>query len=251
MAAAGLILSNARHSAALYPDLFSSPDAAKKAIGRALAGRRILDLECAAALTVRVRYQVSGPRMAAAEALAAPNRLLTLRPGLETALGPLALFDITLPTAKEIAAMSDVDKLALRNFTQGAVSLADATARCVPGGYGGYIDPATMFRSSSCVVPQADFWTAGAVTVLDRPKNLWTLRELNHRVFPQGLKAFFASIDPDTIDDEDDQDDEPLSSEFSQITTLAVSLWKQGMQLQCMGVRRPDAMPDLHLVMQR
>jgi hypothetical protein len=63
-------------------------------ISRVLAGRRVLDLECAARLTCRVRYQVAGARLSSAEALAAPDRLATLRTDLEAALGPLVVFDV-------------------------------------------------------------------------------------------------------------------------------------------------------------
>jgi hypothetical protein len=94
MAGAGLVLNSAGHAAAMYPNLFPSRDAAKKALGRVLAGRRILDLECATRLTCRVRYQVAGVGNAPAEALATPDRLLTLRTDIEAALGPLATFEV-------------------------------------------------------------------------------------------------------------------------------------------------------------
>jgi hypothetical protein len=93
MAAAGLILSGAAHAAAMYPHLFPSREAAKKAIGRILAGRRVRDLECANRLTWRVRYQVAGAGNAPAEALAAPDRLATLQTDLEAVLGPLVAFN--------------------------------------------------------------------------------------------------------------------------------------------------------------
>ena len=101
MAARGLILSSASHAAVMYPDLFPNPEAAKKAIGRVLAGRRVSDLDCAARLTCRVRYRVAGARLSPAEALAAPDRLATLRSDLEAALGPLAAFDLRPADGKE------------------------------------------------------------------------------------------------------------------------------------------------------
>jgi hypothetical protein len=97
MAAAGLIPNSPGHAAAIYPGLFSSREAAKKAIERVLAGRRVLDLECAARLTCRVRYQVAGARLSPAEALAAPDRLATLKTDIEAALGPLAAFEVMAP----------------------------------------------------------------------------------------------------------------------------------------------------------
>jgi len=60
MAARGLISLNSRHNATIYPDLFVSPEAAKKAIERVCAGRYVFDLECTQGLTCQVRYRVAG-----------------------------------------------------------------------------------------------------------------------------------------------------------------------------------------------
>jgi hypothetical protein len=102
MAGTGLVLSSAGHAASMYPNLFPSRDAAKKAIGRVLAGQRILDLECATRLTCRVQYQVAGVGNVRAEALATPGRLPTLRTDIEAALGPLATFEVSVIAKPEL-----------------------------------------------------------------------------------------------------------------------------------------------------
>jgi Toprim domain len=94
MAARGLILNGASHAAAMYPDLFPSREAAKKAIARVLAGRRVLDMECAAGLTCRAHYQVAGAGNTPAEAIGTLKRFATLQVDLESTLGPLAAFEI-------------------------------------------------------------------------------------------------------------------------------------------------------------
>jgi putative DNA primase/helicase len=94
MALRGIIPKNPAHAARLFPDLFPSRDAAKKAMARVLNGRRVTDLSCALTLTVKVRYQVAGPRMSPAAALVTPERLQTLEADLAAAFGNLAFFAV-------------------------------------------------------------------------------------------------------------------------------------------------------------
>lgn len=199
MAAAGLVLSNARHCGALYPDLFASAEAAKKAIGRVLAGRRVLDLACAGRLTCRVRYQVAGGGNAPAEALAAPDRLAALQSDLEAALGPLVVFenltkpdikdpkdpsqqgrrgdeaivpeaspslvDVSPPMARGSIATSDADKLAIRAALQNGAWHTDGSALEIPGGYGAGIDPAAMLPGTATV----GLWSVGGMILPKMP----------------------------------------------------------------------------------
>ena len=143
MAAAGIVLSNAGHAAAMFPNILPTRDAAKKAIGRALAGRRVLDLECAARLTYRASYQVAGAGNAPAKALVAPDRLATLRADLEAALGPLAAFDTTEAAAdagdppQSIGQEGDAPPPAHGLFTNIHLSTnANLAVPEAPGGYG-------------------------------------------------------------------------------------------------------------------
>lgn len=124
MAARGLILNTARHAAALFPDLFQSRDAATRAVTRALAGRRLTDLECVERLSSRVRYQVAGAGHPLAEAFVAPDRLAGLRGDLEAALGRLVLFDVGSSEAAESAARLDAPVVA-KNAKPGCGSAND------------------------------------------------------------------------------------------------------------------------------
>jgi hypothetical protein len=79
---------------------------------------------CTAGLTVRVRYQVAGPRMSPAEALVASGRLATLRADLEAALGPLAVFEnLTKPDSPALSGFTEVN---LGPASGGASLLANA-----------------------------------------------------------------------------------------------------------------------------
>jgi hypothetical protein len=89
-----------------------------------LCHRGMLDLDSTAGLTMRVRYQVAGPRMSPAEALVAPGRLATLRADLEAALGPLTVFEnLTKPDS---TALSGLSKLRLGPASGDASLLANA-----------------------------------------------------------------------------------------------------------------------------
>jgi hypothetical protein len=144
MASHGLVLNNAGHVTAIYPDLFRSRDAAKKALARVLAGVDVLSLNCMTALSCLVRYQVDGQGNVSAMAFVTPERLATLRNDLEAVLGPLALFKVLSPTPKEITAMTDAAKLAIRARMQGADAAPAGTAIEVPGGYGNALPPSAM-----------------------------------------------------------------------------------------------------------
>lgn len=96
MAERGLVIGGA-HAFALYPDLFPSEDAARKAISRATKDQPIADLPFMAPLSCIVRYQVAGTGMKPALLYTTPERLPGLRSELETVLGPLAEFELERP----------------------------------------------------------------------------------------------------------------------------------------------------------
>jgi hypothetical protein len=95
MASRGLVLSSAADAARIYPDLFPSAEAAKKALQRAGVHGHLGDIplgilflgECPANQLVRVRYRPEGRGQQSRHALVTKDRLATLGVWLTEALG--------------------------------------------------------------------------------------------------------------------------------------------------------------------
>jgi hypothetical protein len=149
MAARGLVLESPTDAARVYSDLFASADAAKKALQRGSTGTFPYELssigECPRAPLVEGRYRLLGPSYKTRRFAVAEHRRDHVRAELETALGPLALFELEMNE-------QPADKPAPPGST-----LTDA-APLVPGSYGELLDVAAMLSGFRLTPPQDTLW---------------------------------------------------------------------------------------------
>ncbi len=130
MLALGAALLSPSDAYRVYPDLFCSEGAAKKALQRATATRgqnpmitSYMDLSPSAFL---IRYQARGARQKTREALCLLDRVGWLREELERHHGPLARFEVTESPA-QADHENDLEPLATeRSETLGIVDLTEA-----------------------------------------------------------------------------------------------------------------------------
>jgi hypothetical protein len=107
MLARGAALGSAVDAAKAYPDLFPSPEAAKKALQRAAETEsigtspygRVLIGECPDALPIEVSYRPAGNGQKTRHAYVPAHRLDGFRVWLEDLLGPLTHYARAIPTA--------------------------------------------------------------------------------------------------------------------------------------------------------
>ena len=113
----------------VYPDLFCSAEAAKKALRRAQVTRgqtptitTYMDLSPSAFM---IRYQARGARQKKREALCMPGRIDWLRDQLEQVHGPLACFEVTARPAQPDHANGDETRAAEPTATTAIIDLAE------------------------------------------------------------------------------------------------------------------------------
>lgn len=105
MAGRGLVLFGATDAVRIYPDLFPTPEAAKKALQRELAGRDLRDIllrennigECPANRLVEVSYRPAGRGQQTRRALVLESRLDGLAEWLTERLGAVVRVEVVQP----------------------------------------------------------------------------------------------------------------------------------------------------------
>ena len=171
MAARGLALESPTDASRLYPDLFSSMEAAKKAFQRTSRGTFPYDSlfigECPPAPLAEGRYRPSGSGRKNRRMWISRWRRLSARADLEAVLGPLAMFKMSgtnsaepIPDTAVLAVLSDASKLALRACLQAAhPPPASHAAQEAEGRYGCKLTPDALFPVSTAYAPIAGLWT--------------------------------------------------------------------------------------------
>jgi putative DNA primase/helicase len=186
MAARGLVSDSPTDAARLYPDLFPSAEAAKKALQRVISGtfpyEENLIGKCPRNRVIEGRYRPQGRGQQLRLIAVAEWRLPQARDDLEAILGPLGVFElaptpaidgttprssqaaetpaITLPDPIALAVMADVDKLTIRAHLQASCAplSPDAAASELLGGYGEGSPPGELLRGWRITAPKASSW---------------------------------------------------------------------------------------------
>jgi hypothetical protein len=127
MAVRGMVTDSPTDAWRLYPDLFPSAEAAKKALQRGISGTFPYEStfigECPRNGITEGKYRPQGRGQQLRRMWVSAWRLPTLREEMEKVLGPLAMFEVASATAAEalplsepaaIAALSGADKLVMR-----------------------------------------------------------------------------------------------------------------------------------------